>query len=149
MVEERVSSQTGRSPTSDILLLLRNKSDIDLLRDELQTDHNVRTDSDIQSDLDLVILDVSTFEHRASRLREKKESEEPVFLPYLLVKREREEVPPVSGRQSTMSSRYLSTRNSSTRVSGTSYGTVVCRSIWDRRTGTCHVLVTVSGRHRK
>ncbi|XGI83024.1 ATP-binding protein [Halorutilales archaeon Cl-col2-1] len=94
MVEERVSSQTGRSPTSDILLLLRNKSDIDLLRDELQTDHNVRTDSDIQSDLDLVILDVSTFEHRASRLREKKESEEPVFLPYLLVKREREEVPP-------------------------------------------------------
>jgi signal transduction histidine kinase len=73
---------------SRILLLMDQKENQELLARELEVDHEValaRTESDLCAPLDLLVLDGRSLDRVWARVQERKEEEEEVLLPVLLV----------------------------------------------------------------
>jgi signal transduction histidine kinase len=71
-----------------ILLLLDHKENQELLRAELTGAHEVFAgsgDQDLQQEFDLCVVDGSSLDRLWERVRERKQSEQPIFLPILLV----------------------------------------------------------------
>ncbi|XGI84096.1 PAS domain S-box protein [Halorutilales archaeon Cl-col2-1] len=79
--------------TAEILILSENKPNLRLLEDEIEEKHDAELveyqDPDdvsiADTDFDLCIFDTEILRRRESDLRQKKESERPAYLPYLLL----------------------------------------------------------------